>query len=119
MRESRKNPAHRARFIFDDCRKIDKKTKHVFNLDIEFIDELIAKGCTYCGGQPPDVKMSLDRIDNSIGHIKTNVLSSCIDCNLTRGTMPFDAWTEIAPIMRKLRLDGKLKGWHQRSLGKY
>lgn len=56
--------------------------------------------------------MSLDRIDNKVGHLKTNVVAACIRCNYFRRDMPFAAWKIIVPAMRKARKMGVLKGWN-------
>ena len=36
---------------------------------------------------------TLDRIDNSIGHNKENVVISCLECNLKRRTTEIDRFT--------------------------
>lgn len=42
-------------------------------------------------------------------------------CNLTRADMPYEAWLEIAPIMKNLRLKGAFDAWDpgRRSMCKY
>lgn len=46
---------------------------------------------------------SLDRIDNSLGHIKRNLMIACLDCNLRRRTMYHEryAYTKQLVIVRK------------------
>jgi len=46
---------------------------------------------------------SLDRIDNSLGHIKRNLMIACLDCNLRRKTMYHEryAYTKQLTIVRK------------------
>jgi len=46
---------------------------------------------------------SLDRIDNSIGHNKTNLLIACLECNLRRKTMYHEryAFTKQLNIVKK------------------
>lgn len=46
---------------------------------------------------------SLDRIDNSLGHIKRNLMIACLDCNLRRRTMYHEryAYTKQLTIVRK------------------
>jgi hypothetical protein len=55
--------------------------------------------------------MTLDRVDNSIGHIKSNVVPACTRCNYTRRDMPYEAWLLIAKSMRKAREAGMFDNW--------
>lgn len=62
----------------------DKKKNHNCNLDIEFMIDLMNKPCVYCG----DTKLiGADRIDNTIGHIKENVVPCCYTCNTARNNL--------------------------------
>ena len=59
----------------------DKVKNLDFNLDRSFMEELMSKPCIYCG----DTKLiGSDRIDNSKGHTKDNVVSCCYTCNVVR-----------------------------------
>jgi len=51
----------------------------------EDIQHLINSICYYCG----EASQGLDRIDNSVGYTKDNVLPCCGRCNKTRG----EDWT--------------------------
>lgn len=65
-------------------RNKDKKRNFEFNLDTEFLTKLVSQSCTYCG----DTKLiGADRIDNSKGHTKDNVLPCCYSCNTVRSNM--------------------------------
>ena len=92
-----------------DCRSSDKRKGRENDLTIEFILDTLSKPCSYC--EVPDGRMSLDRIDNSIGHLQTNVVSSCARCNLTRGSMPYEAWLVVSPGMKTARLAGLFGDW--------
>jgi hypothetical protein len=92
-----------------DCRSSDKKKGRENDLDVDFVHAAISEGCSYCGDT--DSRMTLDRIDNDFGHTKNNVVSACLRCNLTRGSMPFAAWAIIAPKMREARLAGLFGDW--------
>ena len=48
-----------------------------------FRDNIESKPCFYCGDASK--RSGGDRIDNSKGHTKNNVVPSCWDCNCTRG----------------------------------
>jgi len=71
--------------IFSDSRRTDKKAQRENNLTKEFIATEIAKGCAYCGESK--IRMTPDRIDNSLGHTQGNVVSACLRCNYTRKDM--------------------------------
>lgn len=54
----------------------------VCDIDIDWmIDNILTKPCCYCGDTR---RIGCDRIDNSIGHIKSNVVPCCIECNTAR-----------------------------------
>jgi len=96
--------------ILWDCRASDKKKGLTGNnLDREFIQEQIAKGCQYCGGRT--LRMSLDRIDNSKAHTKENVVPCCIRCNYMRGSMPYEAWCHLVPAVREAHELGLFGDW--------
>tara|TARA_B100001758_G_scaffold246534_1_gene261877 strand:+ start:1202 stop:1777 length:576 start_codon:yes stop_codon:yes gene_type:complete len=79
----------------------DKKKKLLDEEKFVDFDEVLNllinadKKCYYCKNevlliyedQRQKNQWSLDRIDNDIGHIKGNLLISCLDCNLKRKTM--------------------------------
>ena len=71
----------------------DKQKKRGFDLDLEYVVNLLRPMiCHYCGNcvyilykiSREMKQWSLDRIDNSLGHTKTNVVLSCLKCNLER-----------------------------------
>lgn len=112
-RESRQGQARRgrnpAREFCKNARKSDKKRGHQYNLTVELVTELFEKPCSYCGDTA--LKRTLDRIDNSTGHVPSNVLPCCIRCNFVRRDMPKEAWDVLAPAMRQARESGKFGGW--------
>ena len=82
------------------CKQIDKNENRLFNLDEEWIKRMlevqngICYQCSYpfllINGDRDLRQVSIDRIDNDLGHIKGNVILSCWGCNCTRGDKPFD-----------------------------
>jgi hypothetical protein len=70
-------------------------------LEAEFLN-LTKRRCTYCGISPekeytgtsksssPYLYNGVDRIDNSVGYIPTNVCPCCEVCNQAKHTMPLD-----------------------------
>ncbi len=99
----------RARIVKQDCRKSDMKHGRHFDLDLETVQKLLSRPCSYC--HLSGVKMTLDRIDNGIGHSKNNVLPACRSCNYLRRDMPYAAWMTIVPALQKAVIDGLLPGW--------
>lgn len=61
----------------------DKKKGFVCDIDNQWLQDAITNGkCIYCGDTK---RLGLDRIDNSKGHTKDNVVVCCYDCNVARG----------------------------------
>lgn len=72
----------RAVSLLSAYRKIDREKGQICDLDKTFlINEIFLKTCIYCEDTE---KIGCDRIDNSIGHIKSNVVPCCYSCNTTR-----------------------------------
>ena len=103
-------------YILYDSRRSDRKKGFDNDLDREFIAQEIAKGCAYCGETA--IRMVLDRIDNKIGHIKTNVNPSCCRCNHIRGDMPSEAWQHFSSALRIARETGSFGDWRSRPWSK-
>lgn len=108
-RRWRKNPANRARVICIDSRSSDRKFGRAYALNPELVQALISQPCAYCGST--DLMMTLDRKDNAIGHVPTNVVPCCVRCNYVRRDMPYAAWCVVYPSMRKARETGAFGGW--------
>jgi hypothetical protein len=100
---------HREVYLLADCRSSDKKRGFVCDLDREFVIEQINLGCSYCGSHK---HMTLDRIDNSVGHVKTNVVPACYRCNMIRRDMPHEAWLMIVPAIRATAESGLFGDWY-------
>jgi hypothetical protein len=97
------------------CKGNDKRKGRENDLDLKFVKEL-TKGsiCAYCG--ETTLRITLDRINNELGHIKTNVIAACIRCNGIRCNMPFEAWKFIIPKIRAARIKGLFGDWQGRRL---
>ena len=110
-REYRAQYPHK--LILRDCRASDRKRGFLGNdLEVEFVQTLIAEGCRYCGEQ--DLRISLDRIDNTRPHNKANVVPCCIRCNYLRGSMPYPAWLHIVPSVKEARELGLFGDWRSK-----
>lgn len=103
----RNNPA---RAVLEDTRKADRRCGRDNDLDLLFVEQSFAVGvCSYCG--ETNLRLTLDRVDNALGHTKANVRVACERCNLTRGDMPIEAWIVVAEGMRKARELGLFTNW--------
>lgn len=109
LRTERASNSCTEKFIRADSRKSDKKAGRQNDLTTEAIRELIAQGCSYCG--ETELRMTLDRKDNGLGHTLDNVVPACIRCNYTRKNMPYEAWLMLAPAMKAARLAGLFGAW--------
>lgn len=105
----RLDPNRRHFVILEDARRSDRRRGLTNNLTSAIIKEIISKPCTYCDGI--DLKMSLDRIDNSKGHIKGNVVACCLRCNYMRRDMPYEAWIKLSSSIKNIRQLGLFGNW--------
>lgn len=99
-----------AQAILTDTTQADRRKGRDNDLDLSSIETMIAKPCEYCG--ETSLRMTLDRIDNGIGHVATNVVPACERCNYARRDMPSRAWAVVAIAMRKAREDGLFGAWN-------
>lgn len=69
--------------MLSQYRLADKKKGLSFDIDKQWLFDNIKNGqCHYCGDTK---RLGLDRIDNSKGHTKDNVVLCCYECNIARG----------------------------------
>lgn len=72
----------RATALICAYRKVDRKKGQVCDLDRDFlVNNIFNKECIYCGSLD---NIGCDRVNNNVGHIKTNVVPCCRICNTTR-----------------------------------
>jgi hypothetical protein len=105
----RQDPIKRANVIAIDSKSSDKKHNREYNLTLDKIKELISRPCSYC--EETELQMTLDRIDNKIGHIESNVIPACIRCNLIRKAMPYEAWILLVPGLKEAKKNGAFGEW--------
>jgi len=86
-----------------NCKAHDKKFNRFFNITEEWVKKVLDHQqweCYHCnkylllenGDRDPD-QISIDRVDNSKGHSKGNVVLSCWDCNNTRRKTDINIFT--------------------------
>lgn len=99
----------RASSVLKSLRGSDSRAGRVSDISLEYVREMIQNPCTYCGTVA--VTMTLDRIDNSLGHIRGNLNASCVRCNSVRGNMPYGAWLVLAEGMGQAEAQGLFGKW--------
>ena len=95
----RANDINRASWLLRDCLRTDTRKGHANDLDIEFVEAMLHEPCAYCGRDASQVRMTLDRIDNTLGHLKANVNVACEPCNLNRGPASYEDWIAFVQMM--------------------
>lgn len=68
-----------------------------FSIEIEQLQELLSKNCTYCGDGKGYI--SLDRIDNKKGYEFDNVCSCCTLCNMMKKTLSVEQFIDHAKLI--------------------
>ena len=102
-------PENRGSVIVTDARRSDIRNGFITDIDKEWVTKEISKGCSYCG--ETRLVMTLDRINNSLGHLKSNLVSACERCNYLRRDMPHEAWMALVPAIKKITLEGLFGNW--------
>lgn len=96
---------------FDQCqkdtRRVRKPERSVWELDFKTFKKLVYDSCFYCGiigirnvkDKHSDTRIrinGIDRIDNSKGYLKNNVVTSCFQCNQSKRHLSLDEFREWA-----------------------
>lgn len=109
-KSSRKDPRKRSYWVWVDAKKSDRKRGVLGTMSRAEVEEILRDSiCSYC--ETTSVPMGLDRIDNTLGHSKANVVAACRRCNYLRRDMPYAAWCVIVPAVKQAELDGLFGTW--------
>lgn len=101
--------SQRANALMSAYRRSDAKKRLEFDLDKVFMVNSLSAECVYCGDNYMP-NLGLDRIDNSIGHIKSNVVTCCYECNTARSDLyTFDEMKIIGEAIKKVKSTRDLK----------
>lgn len=78
----------------------------VCDIDIDWmISNILTKPCEYCGGTH---RIGCDRVDNSKGHTKDNVVPCCIECNTARNNFfTYEEMRRLGRTIAKIKKDRK------------
>ena len=94
---------YRAKYLLYNYRKEDKLYgRELPDMDSKWIVENIFTKCFYCG-EDDWTKLGCDRIDNSKGHIKSNVVPSCLHCNMVK--LKDEKWKKKYGNNKRKRVD--------------
>jgi hypothetical protein len=67
--------------------------------------------CYYCNGDLNEMGIGLDRLDNTIGYLKNNVVPCCDKCNRLKHTsLSKEETLEVIKLLKKLR--NKVNLWN-------
>lgn len=75
------------------------------------IDNILTKPCVYCGDTQ---RVGCDRIDNSKGHTKDNVVPCCVECNAARNN--YFTYEEMVVLGQTIREIKSKRNTHNVSL---
>lgn len=87
--------------------KAQAKRKGVeFNLNEDEFNVLVASNCEYCVLPITTANIGLDRLNNDLGYIISNVVPCCAECNIARNDKftPDEMRVHIGPAIRSVKL---------------
>lgn len=103
--KKRKIPEAARNALYQDYRKGAVSRGYSFELTIEQFEALTLDNCHYCGIAPSKtikvksgamyIYNGIDRVNNAIGYIESNVVSCCTDCNIAKASMTHDAYIAL------------------------
>lgn len=106
IRKKQSDELKRAKSLIYDYKWHDVNT-HGFNDEVDLdaqwiIDNIFNEGCIYCG-ETDWHKLGCDRIDNTKGHTKDNVVPCCSRCNKLRSNkFTVDEMKEIGAVIKRI-----------------
>lgn len=96
--------------LFSSYRTTAKRRNFDFNLSIEEFKEITSKNCYYCEIEPSSrmekhkyiyYYNGIDRVDNSKGYIKGNIVPCCTQCNTKKGGMSLDMVKKVMEFLNE------------------
>lgn len=91
-----------------DYRRTDKRAGFKTSVSLEGMRFAAEMPCFFCCGR---TRLGLDRIENSLGHLNSNCVPCCAECNFILIDLPWEAKLELREPLRKIREKGILKDW--------
>lgn len=108
MRKPRSRSATLNEIVYEYIFRANRDGK-AWRLGKKFALSLVVKDCHYCKRTPYQTHrghayMGIDRVDNSRGYYKDNVLPCCKECNSIKGQyLSQEEMEVIAPIILAIR----------------
>lgn len=91
------------KLLYKKYKKGARARGHEFSLTYEIFKRLISQSCSYCNSPPnsyfkltkiskfaPAIYNGIDRVNNSVGYIESNVVTACGMCNRAKGKMKIE-----------------------------
>jgi hypothetical protein len=81
------------RSVYSTYKQNSMHRKLNFNIDFDYAINIMKSNCHYCGATPSNIHMKsyynvkyngIDRVDNSVGYEKNNIVSCCKMCNISK-----------------------------------
>lgn len=100
-----------ARYLYNNYKYHAELRNLDFKLEFDEFLRLTQSNCHYCNQEPrqrtrgtqPFIYNGIDRVENSIGYFKTNVVSCCLTCNRAKNKMTY---LEFISWIKKIKLEG-------------
>lgn len=102
--------------IYNNYRQSAKRHNREFSLERKDFEQLIFQECYYCGDKPKIMLISdnnrgdilyyngIDRVDNSLGYIPTNVVTCCKACNFLKNNRKQEDFLKIIKKIYECRI---------------
>lgn len=97
------------RRVYREYKKAALSRKMEFTLTENELDDIIHQNCYYCGSLPSNsfplyrtkdspvfYYSGIDRVDNTIGYVKSNVVPCCSICNFAKSNLTLEQFTKWA-----------------------
>lgn len=103
LKRAENNPRFNASQRLGQHRYFDKrKNLPLCNISLNEYINITAKPCEYCNDTVE--QRGLDRIDNKVGHLKSNVVSCCTTCNTARmSTFSHEEMKLLGETIKKIK----------------
>lgn len=103
--------------------KHNAKSRNIpIEISLEEWEAITQQDCFYCGSKPSNVSISrhdsgsftyngIDRLDNTKGYSKDNIVPCCFICNHAKSDLPFDKFISwIKQLARKVAFSSEING---------